>query len=586
MKSDRRTLIVLVVFFVFLAISASFRSNFLYGARLLTGKITMNGLSLISVGDTSAPETVGDWSIVVPEQSGTTRDERLGLVLANMMKAGNAGFIEMDGAVGRLEDYCKANPTDMAAKAHLLRLAFNGSTIPDKAPNKEALITQAKRLLAIADQCSAKEPNNWYWRDRQLHLGFLLGYGDEAIKSFSTRPLPDRFDDYVLDEIKCKEALVHGQYFELPECTNFALWANTLFPHLSTFGQIQNLKFKDKKNGLKLTDQQALDLRAIEMLFGRDLVKSEKTAIAAMVGLNDIRLGLWNSRHVGRMTKEAERPEEQKRIEPTFKGFASSEAWNECLKLAKENFMPRFMRPDQDMTGLRVGQYGPPMVAAGVLCLLIGLGIYVLGIKTKKSISHPIWSWILLLSALIMQGLYWHTWNHLGFGSFANQPLGLAMIGLAVWCLIRLLREKGSPKIFSVCLLITALMFGMANTSWQAGSITFLLIYLMQRGKAGLSPWSTAVGVASVCYHTCLSLAYANMIFWPVVATAVLIGTIVVLADRNLDPDKPRIPTVSIGLGFVILGTFLFSLFNNAMILNMQEEQRIVEEVRAHFKTL
>ena len=582
MKSDRRTLVVLAVLCGFLLFSYQFRSYFLFGARLLTGRVTLNGSFMVSAGgDATDPSSLVNWSVRPPAESGSGRDERLGLIIVNFLgaraKENHLGKTIVEIA-NPLEIFCQENSGDLAAKAHLLRLAITGSSpIGKQNEDYSALIEQAKRLLKVANECAAKEPNNWYWRDRQFHQLILLGDEDEGVKAYIAKPLPSTYNDYVWDEINCKEALYNSQYLDLPESAKFNFWGETLFPHFTTFQQIERLT---------KSRSESLQIRVAEMEFGRSLVHAGKFSIQALIGIRDIRHGLWKSSKVGPGFKDKQNLVEQEKVQKEFQKTQSQQAWQESLKIAQEDVMPRYLHLDQDLTSLYFGQYGNIFVAAGILCAILSIASILFAKVSGKIVELGTWGWLLLLAALTISGSTWAGWRNLSNGSLGNNILIVPMIGLLIFALYQTKRHDLEKKPYLVVLLIIALLVGATTAYWQASSVIFLLIFVLQRGNPNLSPWTIAIGLALVCYHACLNLAFGlnieSILAGIVIAAAGLFFT----GTRKLDPDQPRLASLSVGLVSILIGTYLVAKYDKSIVANLQREIRVNNEIKEHLAHL
>lgn len=624
MKSDRRTLIVGVVFLCFLILSSQFQSLFLFGARLLPGQIQIHGGNYyLNVSESPNTIQIGSWSIQPePDQSGQARNEKLGLALVQTEKAWHEAESNRRDASLILEKYCQDNPSDLAAKAHLLRLMLNLRSL-EKVRYKDRLTTQAKRLILIANEAAAKEPHNWYWRERQFHLLALIGENTQAINIWIAKPLPKRFDDYVFDEIVCKEALYRSRYWNLPKSALYPIWAGVLFPHFSTVQQLETV--------MKSSDRSS-DMRVSLIEYGHAMVKSCPTAIAGMIGINNIRKGIWNNQpKIANKWQDFENLAEQAKIERIYKAALSQSDWEYCLRLAKSEIVPNFLQADQNLTGLYVGQYGPFAVYAGVSCILLGLGFAIFRRLNWKAISsaHAIWpvlltvlthsdlsfaldlififvafglflllrkplsetsiqtvTWPMLLLVLTFSGSKWRDWGYLANGTFLNQYLAPVIFVLAIVAIVYACRMEKGRRLLPSLVVVTACLLAMAYSGWQGSSIIFLIGFVMQKGNTAIRPWTVAVLLLLAGYHFALNLGSMHLINESHLGFLCLAMTLFMLSKLEREPDEPRLQLVTLGIGAAILGTFFIGQYDKGLTTAMENDLKQIEQVREKFANL
>jgi hypothetical protein len=405
----------------------------------------------------------------------------------------------------------------------------------------------------------------------------VRGKDKEAISILTATPLPDSYNDYVNDEAKCKEALYRGKYLAMPDCSVYSLWAEILFPHFTSFSHIEKLAKANPNN---------LQIRVAQMSFGQSMVKSGTNSVTTMVGLRNIRQGLYNSNKVGPGFKLTDDSSERAKMEAPFQKVSSIADWNQCLKLVKEDVFPRFMRLDQDPTSLFYGQFGPVLTVTGLLCLIAGIGSLIFTKLSKKPLGHQPFGWIILLIALAIQGLTWNAWQFFEYRSFGNSQLLGVLVFLTLWAIIQTVRRKDNERWIMCAILVVALGFGSSTQYWQASMIIFLLIYIVQKGDQVLKPWTVALSIAAICYHTCLNLSFSHATLGISIATLVSICTVLGLSDRKLEPDQPRLAPITTGLAAIMIGMFLTAQYDKGMVKNLQEEVQQAGNLHDHLMNL
>lgn len=573
MKSDRRTIVVFVVFLAFLVFSFELRSQFLYGARLATGQITANNWTLGSSNVGPYTFSISAWSFKhPPAQANRTRNEELGLVIVQALHTYNSKE-SMKG----LEEYCNQNPQDIKAKAHLLRMSLGASAPLTKSPYTEKDLQFAGRLAKVADECALIEPNNWYWRERQFHMLFIMREFKKATSALTARPFPSTYEDYVIDEVTCKEELYRSNFSFLPKSALLEVWGGTIFPHLNTSDQIEKL--------IKKSPDPVM-LRIAQIDLGRVMTKSAPTAIASMVGVGNINHGIWGLKSAAPWRIDKKDLQSQNQVQGIYEQSVSKEAWDYCIRASKSDIKPRFLRPDEELTALFVGQLGPFFEFAGILCCLVGLIMIPVGRSKINFINKEVIGWPLVLIVFTFIGSTWKDWANLG-----NYGLGCPLLSplLFVVSLISIYwslhKEKGK-RLFPVIFVLVALCFGLASSGWQATSVIVLTLFALQRGTVPLKPWTTSIGFFLLAYHVGLNLglsnAYNENILYFVIGTAALLA----VSQRPLEPDQPRLSSLTIGITSIIIGTVLTAQYDRGVRRSMENELKQTQEVREQFAKL
>ena len=108
----------------------------------------------------------------------------------------------------------------------------------------------------------------------------------------------------------------------------------------------------------------------------------------------------------------------------------------------------------------------------------------------------------------------------------------------------------------------------------------FLIAYTIQKGRLPLAPWVSALIVGAVAYHTFINLAYAYVASFIALAMVAMIAGIFLLSKKELDPDQPRLSTTSIGLGLLLIGIFLTSQYDRAVVTSISDEIKHSRSIR------
>jgi hypothetical protein len=573
MKNDRRTVVVIAVFLAFLVFSLQLRSQFLYGARLATGQITANNWTLGSTNVGPNTFTIFAWSLKGPPvQANRTRNEELGLVIVQALHT-----YKSKETMRGLEEYCNQNPQDIKAKAHLLRMSLNGSGPLTKSPYTEKDFQFASRLAKVAGECALIEPNNWYWRERQFHMLFLLSDFEKATTVLTARPFPSTYDDYVTDEVTCKEELYRSNFSFLPKSALLEVWAGTIFPHLHTGTQIEKL--------IKMSSD-PLMLRIAEIDLGRVMTKSAPTAVAAMVGVSNINHGIWGLKSQAPWRIDEKALQSQNQVQGIYEQSVSKEAWDYCIRASKSDIKPRFLRPDEELAALFVGQLGPFFEFAGILCCLVGLIMIPVGQSKIKFINKEVIAWPLVLIVFTFIGSTWKDWANLGSYGLGCPLLPPLLFVVSLISIYWSLRKEKEKRLFPVIFVLVAFCSGLASSGWQATSIIVLTLFALQRGTVPLKPWTTATGLFLLAYHVGLNLglsnAYNENILYFVIGAVALLA----VSQRPLEPDQPRLSSLTIGITSIIIGTVLTAQYDRGVQRSMENELKQTEQVRAEFAKL
>ncbi len=571
MKSDRRTLAIAIAVVAFLILNVNFRSYMLLGARLLIGTTTMDGLAIGTTEDPNSSLNLGGWSVKPPTMAGPSRNEQLGQVLQTMSANWNQEIEAGHLAPAILEGFCTKNPTDLGARAHLLRLATNVTKLDRKFPQYRLLASMCQRLAKLAEDAMRQEPDNWYWRERSFYYHSLIEEHDRAAVMFCQKPYPKDYDDRVSDEVNAREDWYRQQYRDLPASTIFPIWANTLFPHFNSSSIIREWQ-KIHPNDL--------EMRVAQVRFGQGMLQSSSNSVSAFVGLRNVRQGLWNSQKSVVTPKPIPNKAEEAKLKPIFLASGSEKQWKSAVALSVADISPFFAYNDPDYTSIQLGQYGPILIAAGLVTIISGLTIGFLSRRIKKTLEHPLWGWVGFLGALTVFGLTLGVSRQLINGSLGSSYLLWLLIVFAFWNIATLRTREMENKPLHGALIFIAAAIGCVAPYWQSTSMIFLIAYTIQKGRLPLAPWVSALIVGAVAYHTFINLAYAYVASFIALAMVAMIAGIFLLSKKELDPDQPRLSTTSIGLGLLLIGIFLTSQYDRAVVTSISDEIKHSRSIR------
>lgn len=577
MKSDRRTLVFLGIIVLFLIASVSFRSYLLYGARVLTNQVSIFGDYVFSAPDKDDSANLGLWSTQLPAvQPQADRDALVGQTLMHMANDWNLAVHEGKEALAPMEEYCKQHPEDIPAKAHLLRLALNINSLKGTRDRK-MLTDQSARLVAVARDCATKEPDNWYWREREVHFLVLLGRNSEAIEGFTAKPLPTKFVDYVEDEVKCKVAYMESSYLNLPASNRINLWAATIYPHFS-FGA-----FKD----LVEIPASELKFRAATIEFGRAMLRSSRTGISALVGVRNMRQGLWKKPYeVSKQEKsKAVIKTEEARLKTTYVGMMSASDWDKVRGLAAENIQLPFFDVEEDLRVLYIAQFGPILIATGILSSVVGLTGMLIVRRKKLLVSNPFLGWCGLAGGLLLATGLLDQYKYFAHYSLKSSVFYLPLATLGIWAIVATLRSDTIERKYAQCgLILACLVFGFVIPPCQVGAILVLAAYVVQKGKLPLSPWVSAALVVLFTYHLVLTLSFAQINWGGIFA--LLIGPLSIfwMSKTELEPDQPRLPSLTIGLATCVLGVFLMAYYDRSVVTFMDSELQRTQQMQKKYE--
>ena len=568
MKSDRRTLSVLVAILLGLIINQQFRSLFLFGAREATGQLTLNGSMLVTTQDENDTTNLGAWSLPQdPPQPDASRNQQVGYLLIKTARDWNKNADNKIDGITYLEKYCRSNPTDLAACAHMVRLSLNLSSL-EKVRDKQQLTDQALRMAKFAEDGAKADPQNWYWRERQFHFYSILGNLKRASEAFTAEPIPTIYRDYVEDEVVCREALYAGAYRDLPKSGILPLWAEVIFPHYSSFGH-----FEAAAKALGTSEK----FRLAELKFGEAMVHSGDTLIAALVGVRHIRFALWNTKKLNRNWKKYSNPSEEATMLAAYQKNGSKADFERIVKIAREEVSIHFFDVETDLTLLYVGQMGPIVITTGIFTAFFALVGWGASRSKLKSITLPLVGWITLLFGLFIPNAFWNSAHYLNHYSLGNQTLILVLFGLYglnLWIMAK--AGTVAKRWHYVLLLSIALIFGLLTPGLQASSILFFSMFAIQRGKMPLGSWTSAIGILGLCYQAAINLAFAPGNLLVLIGLVVGVAAILGMSQRRPEPDQPRLAALTFALGAVIIGTFLMAQYDRGVttFFDLQKEEQ------------
>lgn len=535
---------------------------------------------MISTTDESDPTNLGAWSLPEPTSAKRQdRDVQVGFIISEMLRNWNSQASLGKEAIAPLENYVRAHPDDLKAKAHLLRFSLSLNNLRE-VRDKELLSAQAGRMAILAHEAGESDPKNWYWREREFHFLTLLDRNAEAETAFAKSPLPSVFDDYVDDEVRCKEALYESYYLDFPSGCIFPIWAGTIYPHYAGIAQIDQIVKKSTN---------PIPLRVAEIQAGIAMIRSCPTSISAFVGSRLVRAGLWASRKPSLEWKKMENSEEENKVKEAFLKTAGEPEWNHAMKIARADITRQYLVENDVSKQFYFTQYGPILVGAGLLTALLSLPVFWLTRSTKvKSISRPWIAWAILLASLILGASCWHSWGYLINVSLASDKLLPLYVVFALWTLIATIRkQEKSDRLLGVILLLVAFVTGCLVESLRAGSFLFLAIYAFQRRDPKLSPWTTAAALFVVSFHLMENMALAKAGYlMPGIGFLVSISAILSLAARPIEPDQPRWSSLAVGLVAILIGSFMTTQYNRGMEASMADEIKRTEKMRSEFAQL
>ncbi len=578
MRSDRRTIAVLCVVILCGLIIAPFRSSILMGFRALLGQATLSGLSMVSTSDESNPTNLGAWSLPEPTSiKSENRDVQVGFIISKMLRNWNNQASLGKEAIAPLEDYVRAHPDDLKAKAHLLRFSLSINNL-EQVRDKALLGAQAERMAILAHQAGESDPSNWYWREREIHFLTVLNRTSEAEKVFSKSPFPTMFDDFVDDEVRCKEALYESTYIDFPSGCIFPIWAGTIYPHYAALFQIDQIAQKSKN---------PIPIRVAEIHAGMAMVRSCPTSISAFAGSRLVRAGLWMARKPSLEWKKLENLSEENTVKDAFIQSASESEWNHALKVARSDITRQYLMENEVSKQFYFTQYGPILLGAGILTSFLALPVFMLVRSKIKSISKPWIAWSILFAMLLLGAACWSRWGYLINVSLASNMLLLPYILLALWALIATIRkEEKSDRLLGVLLVLAALVAGCMVEQLRAGSFLFLAIYSIQRRNPKLSPWTTAAALFVISFHMIENLALARGDLAVIAGFILSVSPVLCLTARPVEPDQPRWSTLAIGLVAVLIGSFVTTQYNRGMEMSMADEMKKTETMRTELARL
>ena len=533
---------------------------------------------MISSADDFSPVNLGDWSLrKVPSDPGNNRNEQLGFILNETLKQRTGTYPERLENVSMLETYCLQHPDDKAANAHLLRLCLIIGTI-GKGPNSENLKQQADRLAQTAAHWSEIDPNNWYWRERQFHYFWLQDKRKQAIDALVAKPFPTAFEDYVDDDVRCRESLYYAHFRDLPRAAFIPIWTDTLIPHYSTFRQIEEAVKGDPNN---------LDLRVAQVHFGNALVNSCPTPIAGIVGERYLRHGIWGGTKASDDWKKLVNLKEEAKIRKAFLQSDSSDVFDRSLRIARDETHLYSLFDNNDLTLLYVGQFGPIFIAAGILAAIGAFAAYGLSRSKLKNLANENWGWAYHLGGILAPNIVWNSWRYLVNYTFANNyfvPILISCFLISCWMTWK--SKEGLARIMLLTLLVFGLVVGLVGASLQASSTLFFLVFVFQRARLPLGPWTTAATIVLLGYHTAISMALAENVTSSLIAFGVSLAGILFVSNRKLDPDQPTLAPLTVGLATMIVGTFLMAQYDRGATTYFDSQKEVNVKLKAHFAKL
>jgi hypothetical protein len=294
--------------------------------------------------------------------------------------------------------------------------------------------------------------------------------------------------------------------------------------------------------------------------------------MAGLAGIRYVRFGLWKTLKVSSEFKGVVNKTEQSKIEGLRQGKFSNDNWVEVLKFASNNTNPYLFEPEENLPALYVGQKGPILISSGILCAFVSL-LYFGCIKFKiPTITNGIVAWSAHLIGLTIQGSSWSHWHSLAAISFASPFLSPLLVCLLIIGLVQIWKGDFPKKWHYVLLILASTAIGLCTPFWEASSIIFMLTFVFQKGRSPLGPWTTAVAVLLISYHTILNISYHASTVEVFLGFFVSIAILMLVANKEPDPDHPRLSALTVGLGAVVVGCFLFAQYDKALTSALKSE--------------
>ncbi|MBI1333954.1 MAG: hypothetical protein GC165_13865 [Armatimonadetes bacterium] len=575
MKSDRRTLTILAVVVVCSVVVASFRSAMLMGVRLLMGQASLARMDIVSTTDRTNPINLGAWTLPDPDgPSDAGRDSQLGAILVQTMNKWNQESEAGRIPTSALEKYVQDHPDDLKAKAHLMRISLSLTSLKG-VRDKNLLKEQAQKLAKLAGEVAAKEPDNWYWREREFHFLTLAGDNGIAEEALTAQPFPTKYEDYVDDEVRCREATFRSSYMDFPSGLVLPIWAGVTYPHYAAASGISK-DVAEAKN--------PLSVRVAEMSLGDAMIHSCPTPIAALVGVRVLRHGLWNSSKPYGDWRKLVNESEAAKVKGTFLKSGSAADWNHSLEIAKKDITLHFYAGEDNPREMYVAQFGPIMVGTGLLSLLVAVPAWFWSRAKGKNLGNRWLAWTILVGGLMISMLCWHDWGYMANYSLGSRYLEFPFTLTWIWATIATLRrEKGSDRLVGVILLGCIFACGWLTNQTMAATFLFLILYVSQKGQMPLGPWASSVGLVLFAFHAVENLAFWHGDLFLPLGFILGGGTLLLVSQRSLEPDQPRWSGLTTGVALLIVGSIFMAQYNRGASAMMARELERTNDIRKQF---
>lgn len=572
MRSDRRTLMVALLLLVAVIVSPILRHYLVFSLRLVSGGITSRDAFLVSTTDENSSLNTAIWSMSSqPTSPGESRDEKLGLALIKVARGWNATeATAKPGSEGitPLEDYVKSNPKDIKGRAHLVRLCLNLPSL-EKVRDKDRLRYQAERMLAAATEGESQDPQNWYWRERKLHFLTLLGRGDEGLRQFGQRPLPIEYHDFVRDEYQCRASIFRADYPDILDSALVAEWAAVLFPHFAAFNNVDKLP----------KSRSEVSFRVARIAFGEAIVSDTDSWIKGLVAVQQIRRGLWAPTRLGLTWQKSFNQVEQDKVQKAYVTEFGESRWSRLTHWAKHDIEPLGL-DDSIPTSVKAATLGPVYVSGGFLAIL-AFGIHYLRMvrKHKSIVTKPATGWTILFVAFFISNCLSGTWRFLYMYSLGVPPAAallaiLCIIAIAIGWKSNTSRERIVKMVSIVGLGLTAL----ASPQFQSSAIIIVSLFVIQRGKMPLRPWSTAAALTLASLHVYYSMAFTTDPYRVIGSWLITTLAILAISDPQTEPDEARLAPLTVGLAAMLLGMVMTAQYDHGIhSIIVQDDERAMK---------
>lgn len=150
----------------------------------------------------------------------------------------------------------------------------------------------------------------------------------------------------------------------------------------------------------------------------------------------------------------------------------------------------------------------------------------------------------------------------------------LCIIAIAIGWKSNTSRERIVKMVSIVGLGLTAL----ASPQFQSSAIIIVSLFVIQRGKMPLRPWSTAAALTLASLHVYYSMAFTTDPYRVIGSWLITTLAILAISDPQTEPDEARLAPLTVGLAAMLLGMVMTAQYDHGIhSIIVQDDERAMK---------